>query len=94
MGELIKIPNIGKVTESNLNKMGYYTADDIMGKSAEELYASECELRGCTVDRCQLYLYRAVLSYINGEPEPENGWHWSNFTDERVRLRGKADQFF
>ena len=91
MGELRKIPNIGKITEKDLNEMGYHSVNDIVGKSAEELYAQECDLRGCTLDRCQLYLYRAVVSYIKGEPEPENGWHWSNFTDERIKSRSKGN---
>ena len=61
MSELRTIPNIGACTEQDLILMGYTTIASLRGKSAEELYAEECRLRGCTLDRCQLYLYRAIL---------------------------------
>ncbi len=56
MSELRTIPNIGACTEQDLILMGYTTIASLRGKSAEELYAEECRLRGCTLDRCQLYL--------------------------------------
>ena len=54
MGELRKIPNVGKQTEQDLIRMGYTTIQSLRGKSADELYAEECASRGCVVDRCQL----------------------------------------
>lgn len=65
MSELRTIPNIGACTEQDLILMGYTTIASLRGKSAEELYAEECRLRGCTLDRCQLYLYRAVEYFVN-----------------------------
>lgn len=71
MSELRTIPNIGACTEQDLILMGYTTIASLRGKSAEELYAEECRLRGCTLDRCQLYLYRAVEYFVNtGNPDP------------------------
>ena len=54
MSELRKIPNVGKTTEQDLIAMGYTTIESLKGKSADELYAEECVLRGYTLDRCQL----------------------------------------
>ena len=51
MSELRTIPNIGACTEQDLILMGYTTIASLRGKSAEELYAEECRLRGCTLDR-------------------------------------------
>ena len=65
MSELRTIPNVGACTEQDLILMGYPTIASLRGKSAEELYAGECRLRGCTLDRCQLYLYRAVEYFVN-----------------------------
>lgn len=71
MSELRTIPNVGACTEQDLILMGYPTIASLRGKSAEELYAGECRLRGCTLDRCQLYLYRAVEYFVNTEhPDP------------------------
>ena len=85
MSELRQIPNVGAQTEQDLLDMGYLTIDSLKGKRAEDLYAEECRLRGCTLDRCQLYLYRAVEYFVN-TPQPDPAkckwWLWK---DEFVR---------
>ena len=81
MSELRRIPNVGACTEQDLIQMGYPTIASLRGKSAEELYAGECRLRGCTLDRCQLYLYRAVEYFVNTEhPDPMKckWWFWKD----------------
>lgn len=57
---LRKIPNVGSQTEQDLIAIGYTSIESLKGKKAEDLYEEECRLRGCTIDRCQLYLYRAL----------------------------------
>lgn len=81
MGELRKIPNVGKTTERDLIAMGYTSIDSLKGKRADELYAEECALRGRAIDRCQLYVYRAVEYFVNTEnPDPKkcSWWHWKD----------------
>ena len=56
MGELSKIPNVGKATEKDLIAMGYTTVESLKGRTARQLYDEECALRGELIDRCQLYL--------------------------------------
>lgn len=69
--ELRKIPNVGKRTEKVLREMGYDSIESLKGKRAVDLYAEECSLKGSPVDRCQLYLYRAVEYFVNTEnPDP------------------------
>lgn len=90
MSELRTIPNIGACTEQDLILMGYTTIASLRGKSAEELYAEECRLRGCTLDRCQLYLYRAVEYFVNtGNPDPMKckWWFWKDDFVEPSSLR-------
>ena len=67
MSELRDIPNIGKQTERDLIALGYTSVQSLKGIPAERLYAEECALRGERIDRCQLYLYRAVEYYVNSE---------------------------
>ena len=77
MSELRKLPNVGKATEKDLLAMGYTTINSLKGKRAEDLYAEECALRGFTLDRCQLYLWRAVEYYVNSDnPVPEQCRWW------------------
>ena len=81
MSELRNIPNVGKATEQDLIAMGYTTIESLKGKKADELYAEECALRGCALDRCQLYLYRAVEYFVNTEnPDPMKcrWWYWKD----------------
>lgn len=81
MTELRQIPNVGAQTEQDLIAMGYTTIASLRGKRAEELYAEECRLRGCLIDRCQLYLYRAVEYFVNAEnPDPDKckWWLWKD----------------
>ena len=79
MSELRKIPNVGKQTEKGLIEMGYTSIESLKGKRAEDLYVEECIQHGYTVDRCQLYLYRAVEYFVNTErPDPDKckWWFW------------------
>ena len=81
MGELFTIPNIGKATERALTEMGYTTIESLKGKKGEEPYNEQCALRGTVVDRCQLYLYRAVEYFVNtANPDIEKckWWYWKD----------------
>ncbi len=81
MGELRKIPNVGKATEAALTAMGYTSIESLKGADPEALYLRECALRGEKIDRCQLYLYRAVVYWANTpDPDPEKSkwWHWKD----------------
>ena len=81
MSDLRSIPNIGTQTEKDLLEMGYTTIESLKRKTAQELYDQECALRGCKIDRCQLYLFRAVEYYVNTEhPDPAKckWWFWKD----------------
>lgn len=76
-----KLPNVGVQTERDLLAMGYTSIDSLKGVKADDLYQKECDLRGCSIDRCQLYLYRALEYYINSEnPDIEKckWWYWKD----------------
>ena len=78
---LRKIPNVGSQTEQDLIAMGYTSVESLKGKKAEDLYEEECRLRGCTIDRCQLYLYRALEYFVHTEnPDSEKfkWWYWKD----------------
>ena len=84
MSELRNIPNVGAATERDLIAMGYKTIESLKGKTAEELYAEECALRGTTIDRCQLYLYRAVVYWVNADDPVPSKCPWRYWKDEYV----------
>lgn len=78
---LRSIPNVGQQTEQALLAMGYTSVESLKGVKADDLYNKECRLRGCTIDRCQLYLYRALEYFVNTE-NPDIGkcgwWYWKD----------------
>lgn len=82
MSELRKIPNVGKQTEQDLIAMGYITIESLRGKSAQQLYDEECALKGQLVDRCQLYLYRAVEYFVNNENPDISKCRWWLWKDD------------
>lgn len=84
MDELLKIPNVGKVTQRDLHAMGYHTIDSLKGIPPEILYEQECCLRGVRLDKCQLYVYRAIAYWVNTDnPDPMLA-KWWNFSDDNL----------
>ena len=84
MSELRKIPIVGKRTEADLIAMGYSTIASLKGVPAERLYEEECALRGEVLDRCQLYLLRAVAYFVNTENPDVDKCPWWFWKDEFV----------
>lgn len=81
MGELRKIPGVGKATEESLFLLGYHTIASLKGQDPQEMYERECKLRGVKIDRCQLYLFRCVVYFAENEhPDPEKlkWWNWKD----------------
>lgn len=81
MSELLKIPGVGKRTEKDLILLGYPTVASLKGADPEELYRRECLMKGCRIDRCQLYVYRCAVYFAgteNPEPEKLKWWAWKD----------------
>lgn len=82
MGDLQKIPGVGKNMAAHLNALGIQRVDDLKGKDPEALYVQECAMRGCAVDRCALYVYRLAVAYAEGRIESPEQLKWWNWKDE------------
>lgn len=81
MGELRKIPGVGPETEKDLIELGYTTIKSLKGADPQEMYNRECIMKGCHIDRCQLYVYRCVVYYASNEvhePEKLKWWYWKD----------------
>lgn len=76
-----RIPGVGKITEQDLINLGYTCIASLRGEDPEEMYRRECKLKGCLVDRCQLYVYRLAVYFAETpEPDPEKlrWWKWKD----------------
>lgn len=81
MSDLRKIPGIGSEMEKDLIKLGYSTVDSLIGANPEEMYDRICELSGCIVDKCVLYVFRCAVYFAENEhhePEKLKWWNWKD----------------
>ena len=81
MGELQKIPGIGKNMEQHLRALGYDTIASLRGADPEEMYARVCAMCGASLDRCVLYVYRCAVYFAEtARPDPEKckWWNWKD----------------
>lgn len=81
MGELQKIPGVGKATEKSLIMLGYTTIKSLKDANPAQMYEKECLMRGQHIDRCQLYVYRCAVYFAstkNPEPEKLKWWYWKD----------------
>ena len=72
MGELQKIPGVGKATEKSLIMLGYTTIKSLKDANPAQMYEKECLIRGQHIDRCQLYVYRCAVYFASTE-NPSGG---------------------
>lgn len=83
MGDLRRIPGVGKNIEQDLMNIGITCVEDLKGRSPEELYRLDCLYKGFQEDRCQLYVFRLAVYYAEQtvhEPEKLKWWYWKNKT--------------
>ena len=81
MGELRKIPGVGKEIEKDLIGLGINSIKELVGEDPQELYDRECMMKRVKIDRCQLYVYRLVVYFAeNNEHEAEKlkWWYWKD----------------
>ncbi len=83
MSDLRRIPGVGRKTEQDLLRLGYDSVESLKNADPEELYMRDCVLRGCPIDRCQLYVYRCAVYFAstpNPEPQKCQWWYWKDHT--------------
>ena len=76
-----RIPGVGRSIAEDLWLLGMRSVDDLRGGDPQALYERLCELQGCHVDRCMLYVLRCAVYFASGErhdPELLKWWHWKD----------------
>jgi hypothetical protein len=77
--DLQKIPGVGKQIAEDLWQLGIHEIAALKGKDPEILYEKLCDLQGCKVDRCMLYVFRCAVYFASNEvhdPELLKWWNW------------------
>lgn len=83
MNSLTSIPGVGKSIAKDLNDLGIYGVEDLIGKDPEVLYELSCELQGMKIDRCLLYVFRCAVYYASNEKHDPDLLKWWNWKDKK-----------
>jgi hypothetical protein len=78
---LQSIPGVGPNLARDLSDIGYRYVSDLRDADPEKMYQRLSSLRGRSIDRCVLYVFRCAVYYAAAhEPDPERlkWWHWKD----------------
>lgn len=79
--ELAQIPGVGPSIAQDLLDLGINRAQDLRTKNPEKLYQQLCQIRGQSIDRCMLYVFRCAV-YFATTKSPESDrlqwWRWKD----------------
>ncbi|MBD1384653.1 Pathogenicity locus [Mucilaginibacter rigui] len=84
LAEFQSIPSLGINFAEELISQGYYTLDQLKGKSAVELFDAFEQHSGTWADPCVEDSYRLLVHYIENR---DNTKRWWDFTAERKAYR-------
>ncbi|MCD8739094.1 helix-hairpin-helix domain-containing protein [Mucilaginibacter roseus] len=86
LAEFQSIPSLGVGFAKELIAQGYYTLDQLKGRSAVELFDAYEKHSGCWADPCVEDSYRLLVHYIEHRDENKRWW---DFTKERKAYRAE-----
>lgn len=86
LAEFQSIPSLGLGFAKELIDQGYYSLDQLKGKSAVELFHAYEKHSGCWADPCVEDSYRLLVHYIEHRDESKRWW---DFTKERKAYRAE-----
>lgn len=79
--DLQRIPGVGPSMARDLQDVGVRRVGDLRGCDPERLYDQLCVIRGASIDRCVLYVFRLAVyfaSHEDHEPELLKWWNWKD----------------
>jgi hypothetical protein len=85
--DLLRIPGVGPSIARDLQDLGVRFVNDLRSKDPEQLFLALCMLRGSTVDRCVLYVFRCAVYYARHKKHDPQLLKWWNWKDRVLRLR-------
>jgi len=86
LAEFQSIPSLGINFATELIRQGYFSLEQLNGKSAVELFDAFEKHSGCWADPCVEDSYRLLVDYVKNRDLSKRWWH---FTAERKAYRAK-----
>ena len=81
ISDLQTVPGVGPSIEQDFLDLEIYTVNDLQQKDPELLFEKLCKIRGKSIDRCVLYVFRCAVYYAENDkhnPELLKWWNWKN----------------
>jgi Pathogenicity locus len=78
---LESVPGVGRSIAQDLRDLGFRKVSDLRRRDPERMYRDLCRLRGASIDRCQLYVFRCAVYYASRpqhRPELLKWWNWKD----------------
>lgn len=79
--DLQRIPGVGPSIAEDLWHLGFRRVVDLEGADPEKLYVDLCELQGCKIDRCMLYVFRCAVYFASHKAHDSRLLLWWNWKD-------------
>ncbi len=81
--DLQRIPGVGKSIARDFYQQGFRRVEQLRGCEPDALYQRQCELQGCHVDRCWLYVARLAVYFAQTPVEEQEKdkllwWNWKD----------------
>ncbi len=81
--DLQRIPGVGKSIARDFYQQGFRSVEQLRGCEPDALYQRQCELQGCHVDRCWLYVARLAVYFAQTPVEEQEKdkllwWNWKD----------------
>jgi hypothetical protein len=81
--ELQRMPNVGPSIAIDLWDLGIREQADLKRRDPQQMFEQLRDMRGGTMDRCMLYVFRAAVYYAKTpaakqDPERIAWWKWSD----------------
>lgn len=77
VSKLTDLPNVGRATAKDLNRIDINSPDQLKGKDPYALYEALCMATGKEHDPCTLDILISVTRFFEGE-QAQPWWHYSN----------------
>ncbi len=88
VSQLEELPNIGKAIGKDLRLIGIEHPQELIGKSALQLYSLLCNKKGQRIDHCVIDVFMSAIHYMEGgESQP-----WWAFTQTRKRILNEKEK--
>ncbi|MCK4499211.1 helix-hairpin-helix domain-containing protein [Candidatus Babeliales bacterium] len=78
---LQQIPGVGPSISKDLFDLGFNRISDLKSAKPQKMYDDLCDLRGCHIDRCVLYVFRCAVYFAstkNYDSELLKWWNWKD----------------